>query len=33
MYLPEKGEGAEMLEGSAEDIAARIVELLNEKRS
>ena len=33
MYTPEKGDGAEMLEGSTEDVAARIAELLNEKRS
>ena len=33
MYTPEKGDGAEMLEGSSEDVAARIAELLNEKRS
>ena len=33
MYLPEKGDGAEMLEGSAEDIAGRIAELLDEKRN
>ena len=33
MYTPEKGEGAEMLDGSAEDVAARIAGLLNEKRS
>ena len=33
MYTPEKGEGAEMLEGSSEDVAARIAQLLNEKRS
>lgn len=32
MYTPEKGEGAEMLDGSAEDVAARIVALLKEKR-
>lgn len=33
MYLPEKGEGAEMLTGSVDEIAVRIVALLNQKRS
>ena len=32
MYLPEKGDRAEMLTGSVEEIAGRIAELLNEKR-
>jgi electron transfer flavoprotein beta subunit len=33
MFTPEKGEGAKMLEGSAEDIAGSIAQLLQEKRS
>jgi electron transfer flavoprotein beta subunit len=33
MYLPEKGEGAQMIEGDADEVAARIVEILNEKRN
>lgn len=33
MYLPEKGEGAEMLTGSVDEIAVRIVALLNQKKS
>lgn len=33
MSLPEKGEGAKMLRGSAEDVAGKIAELLQEKRS
>lgn len=33
MFTPEKGEGAQMLEGSAEDIAEKIVAAINEKRS
>jgi electron transfer flavoprotein beta subunit len=32
MYLPERGEGAEMLEGDTEAIAARIAAILAEKR-
>jgi electron transfer flavoprotein beta subunit len=32
MYTPEKGEGAEMLDGSAEEIAGKIAALLKEKR-
>jgi electron transfer flavoprotein beta subunit len=31
MYKPDTGAGAEMLDGSAEDQAAKIVELLNQK--
>ncbi len=33
MSTPEKGEGAKMLEGSADEVADRIAELLKEKRS
>jgi len=33
MFTPEKGEGAQMLEGSAEEVAAKIAEVLQEKRS
>lgn len=33
MFTPEKGEGAKMLSGSAEDIAGQIAQLLQEKRS
>lgn len=33
MFSPERGEGAEMLEGSAEEIAERIAEALSGKRS
>lgn len=33
MFLPEKGEGARMLEGSADEVASRIVEILKDKRS
>lgn len=33
MFTPEKGEGAKMLQGSAEDVAGKIAELLQEKRS
>lgn len=33
MYLPEKGEGAQMIEGDADDVAAKIAELLNQKRN
>ncbi|MAG57725.1 MAG: electron transfer flavoprotein subunit alpha [Planctomycetes bacterium] len=32
VYTPEKGEGAEMIEGSAEDIAGKIAAVINEKR-
>ena len=32
MFTPEKGDGAEMLSGSAEEIAAKIAGLLKEKR-
>jgi len=32
MYAPESGDKAEMLDGSAEDIAGRIAELINAKR-
>ncbi|MAB78579.1 MAG: electron transfer flavoprotein subunit alpha [Planctomycetes bacterium] len=32
MYTPEKGEGAEMLDGSTEEIAGKIAALLNEKK-
>jgi len=32
MYAPVKGAGAKMLDGSAEDVAGKIAELLNEKR-
>lgn len=31
MYTPEKGEGAEMIEGSTEEVAEKIVEILKEK--
>lgn len=33
MFTPEKGEGAKMLQGSAEEVAAKIAEVLQEKRS
>ena len=33
MYTPEKGEGAEMLQGSAEEVAEKIAAILSEKRS
>lgn len=33
VFTPEKGEGAEMLDGDADEVAARIAEILNEKRS
>ena len=33
MFTPEKGEGAQMLQGSAEEVAAKIAEVLREKRS
>ncbi|MEE8147914.1 MAG: hypothetical protein V3T24_09940 [Longimicrobiales bacterium] len=33
MFTPQKGEGAKMLEGSTEEIAGQIADLLNEKRS
>jgi electron transfer flavoprotein beta subunit len=33
MYLPEKGKGAQMIEGDADEVAAKIAELLNAKRS
>jgi electron transfer flavoprotein beta subunit len=33
MFTPEKGEGAKMLAGSAEEVAGRIAEILKEKRS
>ncbi len=33
MYTPTRGEGAEMLEGDAEEIASRIADIINEKRS
>ena len=32
MFLPEKGDGAEMLDGSVDEIADRIAGILNEKR-
>ena len=32
MYRPEKGEGAEMLKGTAEEVAGKIAELLKKKR-
>ena len=32
MFTPEKGEGAKMLEGSADEVAAKIAEILEEKR-
>jgi electron transfer flavoprotein beta subunit len=32
MYTPEKGEGAEMLDGSAEEVAGKIAALLKEKK-
>jgi electron transfer flavoprotein beta subunit len=32
MFTPEKGAGAKMLEGSPEEIAGKIAEILNEKR-
>ena len=32
MFTPEKGEGAEMLDGSAEEIADRIVAIIKEKK-
>ena len=32
MFTPEKGEGAKMLDGSADEIAAKIAEILKEKR-
>ncbi len=33
MFTPQKGEGAKMLEGSTEEIAGQIADILNEKRS
>ena len=33
MFTPERGEGAEMLEGAAEEVAERIAEIVNQKRS
>ena len=33
MYLPEKGEGAQMIEGDTDEVAAKIAELLNAKRN
>jgi electron transfer flavoprotein beta subunit len=32
MFTPEKGEGAKMLEGSADEVAAKIAEILQQKR-
>ncbi len=32
MYTPEKGEGAEMLDGSAEEVAEKIAAILNERK-
>jgi len=32
MYTPEKGEGAEMIEGSAEEVAEKIASILQDKR-
>ena len=32
MFVPEKGDGAEMLDGSADEIADRVAAILNEKR-
>ena len=33
MFAPPKGEGAEMLNGSAADVAARIAEIVKERLS
>ena len=33
MFTPDRGEGAKMLEGDAEDVAGQIAEVLNEKRA
>ena len=33
MYTPEKGEGAEMLAGSADEVAGKIAGILKDKRS
>lgn len=33
VFTPEKGEGAKMLEGDADDVAGQIAEALNEKRA
>ncbi len=33
MYTRKKGAGAEMIEGDADAVAGRILEILNEKRS